>query len=1355
MSTNTDPINIEFVINSPELMAEYQKLVAGGKSVDESVDALRNKYQQLTAAQVLNAKGAQDVVQAVNSISVAQERLIAQIDKAASSKTLVLDPDELKVIAERLDSTNDGFEAMNGIVDIISAKMKFLDQSTQDFKDLEAAIDGYNQVLGRSSESASKVVNNTEKISGKNLTKLRDTTIGISKGFQLASAASDTFGAKNQLLESAVQRSYAAIEFLDVVIQMTNQNIDASGTSISTVTKIKNLWTAASLRVAAALGITTVAAQALMTLGLSAVIAGIVYVFANWSTELEKTAEKQRALAEEASKGAAEMLAKYKALQTQYQSFNGDIEKQQKFVLDNADSFKELGYKIENVNDAEKFFVSQSNNVVKSLLARAEAAAALQLATKEYEKALKMDADIAKENATYKEGSSFVKFNRFLRNTIGYGSTEERKKQAETDALTYVTTYSKNLEKAQKDQQKTTLKGVDKKAGTFKLDADLQKEANAIEVMKARGINTDKLESALYNKKIVRYKNDADVHEKIVQEKAIFEAGILKKQDDKAKELSDKRQLEAESAARKAENEDRQLAEKRINFLQEVNQAEDDLQNSRNSSTDEIASIENKFSRMTAKAQKLGMAQNVLDRITKVKDETKSDASYKKKTSELLKRLELEKEAYSAYEAIKTKIGEDEAAKRLKINEKEFKSFGDLLNAEIKKLTENQTRTFVENERLAALNTIKTKYDADKTGENNAKFAAAYQDTLTHKEKLDQLDRTYAAKEIQLQKITNETLRNEKLAELQKQKQIEIDAAKDVAFQKTDIYRRLSENLIGISKRELDLKIKFLQDYLANAENIDPTVRAKLEKSLEEAKDVKGKSNTQVQINALKQQELTIQEALKDKTKLTANEVINLENEAAALTIQMEKLKKASPFSETAEWASMISSTFSELSASIGDSNEGLSDTIATIGQLAGAVADVAGGIVESIMSGNPIAAIGGIIKGISKIFSIGKAARESEKKAAEEMKKRQDEIFQSGIDYNAMLRQRLATELKLNDAVQSRVNAIREEMGANKKNFESIERDYQNVFNRLLKSKTTTGQRTEKYGGFLGIGRKTKAVNIEQDVASLLGIAQGSKVTDEILDRLDAINAKQPLTGDAKAAYEQLKKLRDEYGSIADAQRELAQELTNTITGTTPQAISDSIRQGILSGKKEFADFADDIEGFLRGAILAGMETDLFKTQIKALQDEFAKMAEDGTITEDERNTFQSMYMAVVDETKKQMELMNQAGINMNTSSSSNANSLQGAYKAASQESIDLLSGNTAGLRLAVLETNAINKGGFAAMLESSSKMVAIQLDIEKNTRKTAENTEKLHDIDKGITDLGGSMDKEYKALQAAGIIR
>ena len=66
-------------------------------------------------------------------------------------------------------------------------------------------------------------------------------------------------------------------------------------------------------------------------------------------------------------------------------------------------------------------------------------------------------------------------------------------------------------------------------------------------------------------------------------------------------------------------------------------------------------------------------------------------------------------------------------------------------------------------------------------------------------------------------------------------------------------------------------------------------------------------------------------------------------------------------------------------------------------------------------------------------------------------------------------------------------------------------------------------------------------------------------------------LNAEKPLTGDAKAAYEQLLKLKEEYGSIEALNRDLEKQLKDAVTGTTAQSLADSIKQGFCPVKTVF----------------------------------------------------------------------------------------------------------------------------------------------------------------------------------------
>ncbi|MFJ1426965.1 hypothetical protein ACILFS_11725 [Capnocytophaga canimorsus] len=94
------------------------------------------------------------------------------------------------------------------------------------------------------------------------------------------------------------------------------------------------------------------------------------------------------------------------------------------------------------------------------------------------------------------------------------------------------------------------------------------------------------------------------------------------------------------------------------------------------------------------------------------------------------------------------------------------------------------------------------------------------------------------------------------------------------------------------------------------------------------------------------------------------------------------------------------------------------------------------------------------------------------------------------------------------------------------------------------------------------------------------------------------------------------------------------------------------------------------------------------------------------------------------------------QFGTNLydNKGAEASPNSLKGAVRGITEQQADLLAGQFGGLRLAQLETNKINKQGFAETMAQTSKMIGIQLEIQYNTRRTADNTDSMKDSLKNI---------------------
>lgn len=92
-----------------------------------------------------------------------------------------------------------------------------------------------------------------------------------------------------------------------------------------------------------------------------------------------------------------------RTLQEEWNSLGDDLDKKKQFIIDNESEFKKLDVSITNVNEAENFLVTHTDDFLKALKQRAKYAAASKLAAEKYAEALELEAkaEIRKNNPTW------------------------------------------------------------------------------------------------------------------------------------------------------------------------------------------------------------------------------------------------------------------------------------------------------------------------------------------------------------------------------------------------------------------------------------------------------------------------------------------------------------------------------------------------------------------------------------------------------------------------------------------------------------------------------------------------------------------------------------------------------------------------------------------------------------------------------------------------------------------------------------------------------------------------------------------------------------------------------------------
>ena len=214
---------------------------------------------------------------------------------------------------------------------------------------------------------------------------------GVAGVFSAAQGAAALFAGENENLQKIMLKVQALMSITMGLQQVANALNKDSAFMLVTVAKAKEFLAVATNKLSVALGISTVAAKALMatlTLGLSVAITAAIALwdkFSGSTKEAAKSTEAARKMFDDYHKTmagkSADLVGKYANLRDEYSKLKTASEKQQ-WINDNATEFDNLGLSVNNLTDADRVFVSNTKNVIKALELRAKALALQELQMK-------------------------------------------------------------------------------------------------------------------------------------------------------------------------------------------------------------------------------------------------------------------------------------------------------------------------------------------------------------------------------------------------------------------------------------------------------------------------------------------------------------------------------------------------------------------------------------------------------------------------------------------------------------------------------------------------------------------------------------------------------------------------------------------------------------------------------------------------------------------------------------------------------------------------------------------------------------------------------------------------------------
>ena len=234
---------------------------------------------------------------------------------------------------------------------------------------------------------------------------------GLMGAYSAGSGVVSLFVKDNERLMAVQTKMQSVMAVMMGVQQMANALHSTSAFRMVTCRKVTELWTAAQNRLTVSLGLSTASAKAFMatmTLGASLIITGIVVAVSKLidkHREQKEKAEEARKAEEDAQKAIRSSVANsigaqllsYRKLQREWKAMNGNLEKQRRFIKENANEFQNLGVKITTVRDAENLLIGNEAALIASFKKKAIAAAAMEAASKKYQEAI--ENMLAAENA--------------------------------------------------------------------------------------------------------------------------------------------------------------------------------------------------------------------------------------------------------------------------------------------------------------------------------------------------------------------------------------------------------------------------------------------------------------------------------------------------------------------------------------------------------------------------------------------------------------------------------------------------------------------------------------------------------------------------------------------------------------------------------------------------------------------------------------------------------------------------------------------------------------------------------------------------------------------------------------------